>query len=67
MYRSLVVTTESLDDVGFDQINRLNTTSGQLDGFIYNLADSNILLECTPATVVDGLKFGSDYDVRTKC
>lgn len=43
---NLLMAMESLDSVGFDELNFVNTTSGELLGPIYNLMDDNILLMC---------------------
>jgi hypothetical protein len=48
--RRLMLCTESLDNVGFDQMNFVNMTSGQLEGPVENLmSDANIILSCDEA------------------
>lgn len=43
---SLLMTMESLDTTGFDELNFVNVTSGALLGPVYNLADDNVFLQC---------------------
>jgi hypothetical protein len=48
--RRLLLCTESLNNDGFDQMNFVNMTSGQLEGPVYNLnADDLIILSCEPS------------------
>lgn len=44
---NLLMAMESLSDVGFDELNFMNTTSGELQGPIYNLMEDSVVLECT--------------------
>jgi len=43
---SLLLTMESLDSVGFDELNFVNITSGELLGPEYNLMEDDLLLSC---------------------
>jgi hypothetical protein len=42
----LYMMMESLDSVGFDEINMVNTTTGELQGPMYNLMEDYVVFEC---------------------
>lgn len=45
----LMVTEESLNDVGFDQLVFINTATGVMDvGPVYNLMESDLVFKCQP-------------------
>lgn len=43
----LAITIESLDDVGFDEILFVDTTTGQLSNICANLMEYNVVLQCS--------------------
>lgn len=61
----LVLTMESLPDLGFDEIVWVDTTTGQLENIVANLMEYNVLLECSNPMECDMLRV-SAFDPVTK-